>query len=322
MRAAVHDRYGGPDVVSIRTMDPPCPGTGDLLVKVHATTVTTADWRLRAAAFPGILRLPGRLMTGVLAPRKRILGGEFAGVVAKIGGDVTGFAPGDRVFGFSGHGAHAELVAIAAEGPVLHIPAHLDHEEAAAVPFGALTALVFLRDFAKLKAGERVLVVGGSGGVGVFAVQLAKHFGASVDAVAGASNADLVRSLGASRAFDHAAEDFAQSRETWDVILDTVGKTSFPACRNALRPGGRHVHLEFGLTEMMQALVTALGGDRKVVIGVSGDTKEDLAFIADLLARGAIRPVIDSRHPLQRIAEAHARVETRHKRGSVVVTVP
>ncbi|MCB1503180.1 MAG: NAD(P)-dependent alcohol dehydrogenase [Bauldia sp.] len=321
MKAAVYDRYGPPDVVSIRDVPTPEPGPKDILVAVHATTVNTADWRFRAAAFPGIMAVPGRLMAGVFGPRQKILGGEFAGRVAAVGSDVQRFRPGDAVFGFSGQRAHAEFVAVRADGPVAIKPPSLSFAGAAAVPFGASAALGFLRDFAKIAAGERVLVIGASGGVGVYAVQLARHFGAEVDGVCGTDNVELVCSLGATRVFDHQREDFRAGGESWDVILDPVGRTTFAASRTALRPGGRHVFLEFGLTEIVQALTTSVSGDRRVVIGVSGDTREDLDLIAGLLETGAVRPVIDGLYPLERIVEAHARVESRHKRGSVVVTV-
>jgi len=321
VKAAVYERYGPPDVVSVKDVPSPEPGPKDILVAVHATTVNTADWRFRAAAFPGIMALPGRLMAGVLGPRQKILGGEFAGVVAAVGSEVRRFKTGDAVFGFSGQRAHAEYVVMPAEGAVAMKPPNLSFADAAAVPFGASAALGFLRDFAKVAPGERVLVIGAAGGVGVYAVQLARHFGAEVDGVCGTANVELVHSLGATRVFDYQREDFRTGGETWNVILDPVGRTAFSDCRKVLRTGGRHVFLEFGLTEIVQALTTSLGGERKVVIGISGDTRKDLEFIAALLAAGDIRPVIDGIYPIDRIAEAHARVESRHKRGSVVVAV-
>jgi NADPH:quinone reductase-like Zn-dependent oxidoreductase len=260
-------------------------------------------------------------MAGLFAPRKKILGGEFAGRVAAVGEGVTRFKPGDDVFGFAGMGAHAEYVAVKADGPVAAKPPGLGYDEAAAVPFGALSALVFLRDFAKVQPGQRVLVVGAAGGVGVYAVQLARHFGAEVDGVCGPANVELVASLGARRVFDHTREDFTQSGETWDIIIDPVGRTSFAKCRSTLAPEGRHVFIEFGLAQIVQALVTSLAGGQRAVIGISGDTRDDLEFITSLLEAGAVRPVIDSRYPLERIADAHARTETRHKRGSVVVAI-
>ncbi|MCP4384462.1 MAG: NAD(P)-dependent alcohol dehydrogenase, partial [Hyphomicrobiales bacterium] len=217
--------------------------------------------------------------------------------------------------------AHAEFLSIAEDGVIVPLPINLGYDEAAAVPFGALSALVFLRDFAKVQRGQRVLVNGASGGVGVFAVQLAKYYGAEVTGVASAANQDLVRSLGADHVIDYGRADFAASGKTYDVIFDTVGTTSFARVRRALAPKGIYLPIEFGLREIGQSLVTSLTGGRKVVIGVSGDTREDLATIAELLEQSVIRSVIDDRFPLEQIAGAHRRVESRHKRGSVIVTV-
>ena len=184
MKAAVYETYGPADVVKIDSRPKPEPGATELLVRVEATTVTTADWRLRASAFPGGMWLPGRLMTGLFKPKNEVLGAEFAGVVEETGGEVTGFKPGDRVFGFAGHGAHAEYLTIDETAAVAPIPAGLDTLEAAALPFGAVAALAFLRDVAKIKPGQDVLIIGASGNVGVYAVQIAKAMGATVTAVA------------------------------------------------------------------------------------------------------------------------------------------
>ncbi len=292
-----------------------------MLVKVHATTVTTGDWRLRASAFPGVFWLVGRMMFGLFAPKNKVLGAEFSGHVVSVGEKVTRFRPGDAVFGFAGNGAHAEYLAISEDGAIMPKPAALDHDEAAAVPFGALSALVFLRDFAKVRPGHKVLVAGASGGVGVYAVQLAKHFGAEVTAVTSTRNVDLVRSLGADHVIDYTKQDFTRNAGAYDMVFDTAGTTSFAKAKRAMAPKGVFIPLEFGLTEIRQALVTALTGGRRVVIGVNGDSREDLAFVATLLASGEVRPVIDSRYSLERIADAHRRVEGRHKTGSVVVTV-
>ena len=200
-------------------------------------------------------------------------------------------------------------------------PRSLSHEEAAAVPFGGLAALVFLRDFAKVKPGKKVLVAGASGGVGVFAVQLARHLGAEVTAVTSTRNVELVRSLGADPVVDYAREDFTRAGPIYDVIIDTAGTTAFPRAKAALAPKGVYVPLEFGFAEILCAVATAITGGRKVVIGINGDGREDLEYLAGLLESGELRPVVDSRYPLGRIADAHRRVESRHKTGSVVVTV-
>lgn len=321
MKAAVYDRYGPADVLRVESIEKPEPKDGELLVEVHASAVTTADWRIRASAFPGYAWLPGRLMFGVFAPRNKVLGTDFAGKVAAVGTGVSDFGVGDEIFGFSGKGGHAEFLTVSANGAVARKPAILDFGEAAAVPFGAMAALVFLRDFAKVQPGQKVLINGASGGVGVFAVQLAKHFGAQVTGVCSSGNKKLVKSLGARDVIDYTRQDFAQSGRQWDVVLDTVGKTSFSQCRTALTPEGRYVPLEFGFREFIQALATSASKGQRVLVGVSGDKKADLEFIASLLQSGKLKPVIDKRYPLRKIADAHRRVESRHKTGSVVITV-
>jgi NADPH:quinone reductase-like Zn-dependent oxidoreductase len=321
MKVAYCTRYGPPATVVIREAPEPTPGETGILVAIHATTVTSADWRQRSGDFPGAFALLGRPAIGLRGPRRAVLGGEFAGTVAATGPRVTTFRPGDAVFGFAGTGAHAEYLAIDAAAPVLPLPAGLGFAEAAALPFGALTALVFLRDIARVQPGERVLVVGASGGVGVSAVQIARHLGARVDGVCGTDNVDFVRGLGAERVIDRHREPVLDGSASWDVILDTVGATTFTSARAALTPRGRHVALEFGLRGILWALATRFGGGRRALVGLSGETKADLAFIADLVASGALRPVIDSRYGFAEIAAAHARAESRRKRGSVVVTI-
>jgi NADPH:quinone reductase-like Zn-dependent oxidoreductase len=262
-------------------------------------------------------------MFGVLRPRRRVLGGEFAGRVEAVGAGVARFEPGDRVFGFCGLGAHAEYVAVPESGAIAATPATLDDGQAAAIPFGALAALVFLRDHARVQPGQRVLVVGASGGVGVYAVQIARHLGAEVAGVCSTANTDLVRTLGAAEAIDYTREDFTAAAGRYDAILDTVGATSFERCKRALADGGVFVPLNFGLRELAQKAATAFpgSGGKRIAIGVNDDTREDLESLLPLLDSGALRPVIDRRYPLDRIAEAHAYVEGRHRRGSVVIDV-
>ena len=321
MKAATYAKYGPADVLSIEDIPRPEIGDTEVLVKVYASSVTTADWRIRASAFPGYAWLPGRLMFGLFRPRNKVLGTDFAGRVVSVGAQVTRFKLGDEVFGFAGAGGHAEYVAVSQDAAMARKPKSLDYEQAAAVPFGALSALVFLRDFAKLQSGERVLINGASGGVGVWAVQIAKQLGAHVTGVSSAANLDLVRSLGADRVLDYASDDITRTGELYDVILDTVGSTSFARAKRALTPKGRFVPLEFGLREIWQSLTGALRGGKRVVIGVSSDTRDDLEYLADLLARGKVTPVIDSSYALDRIAEAHRKVESRHKTGAVVILV-
>ncbi|GAB4363204.1 MAG: NAD(P)-dependent alcohol dehydrogenase [Oricola sp.] len=321
MKAAVYEEYGDADVLEIREIARPEPGDDAILVQVYAAAVTTGDWRLRAAAFPGIMALPGRLMFGIRRPRNPVLGTAFSGRVVARGRNVTRFRPGDAVFGFSGSRAHAEYVAVDAGGPVALKPDNIAHDEAAAVPFGGLSALVFVRDVAAVKPGARVLVNGASGGVGAYAVQLAKHLGAEVTGVAGAGNLDLVRSLGADRVLDYRAGDIAAAAGRCDVVIDTVGRLPWAAAKRILGRTGRYVPLEFAGREIGRALLARLAGGPRVLLAVSGDTREDLEVLAGLLAGGALRAVVDSRFPLGGIAAAHRRVETRHATGAVVVTM-
>jgi NADPH:quinone reductase-like Zn-dependent oxidoreductase len=318
MKAAWTKSYGPPEVLEIRDIPRPLITEAEVLVEVRAASVTTADWRLRASAFPAFAWLPGRLMFGIFAPRNKVPGSDFAGRVVAAGAAVTGIAVGDAVFGSAGQGAHAQFVKIAEHAAIVPMPKGMAFADAAAVPFGALAALVFLRDFGAIAPGMKVLVLGAAGGVGVHAVQLAKHFGAHVTAVCSAANRDLAASLGADRVIDHGVEDFTQSGESWDLIFDPVGATSFRACKPALAPRGVYLPLEFGLREIAQALITRRSGGKRVVIGVSGDARDDLIFVKGLLDGGALRPVIDGRYPLAQIADAHRRVESRRKTGAVI----
>ena len=328
MRAAVFDRYGPPDVVSLREVPDPQPKAGEVLVRVRAAGLNTGDWRLRAAAFPGVMALPGRLMFGVTGPRQGVLGSEFAGEVAAHGPgaqESADLAIGTRVFGFSSGRAHAELLAMPAEGCIAPIPSSserpegLSFEEAAALPFGAIAALVFLRDYAKLRQGERVMIVGATGGVGVYAVQIAATMGAHVTGSASAGSLDLVRSLGAARAVDYRTEGSIADGEPFDVIFDPVGATCFADARPRLNEGGRYIPLNFGLRKIVQSLRTR-NAHRRVLIGVNGDTRDDLNAVARMVEEGSLRPVIDRSFPFDAIRDAHAHVEARRRKGAVVLT--
>ena len=322
MKAAWYEKYGSADVLEIREIARPGPKDDEILVQVFATSVNTADWRFRASKFPTIFWLAGRAMAGLFRPKKNVLGSEFAGRVVARGKNVTKFKGGDEVFGFSMPlGAHAEYIAISEDAPVVKKPASLGYDEAAAVPFGGQSALAFLRDFARVQPGWKVLVAGASGGLGVWAVQLARHMGAEVAAVTSTGNVDLVRSLGAEHVIDYTKADFAASGESYDLILDTAGTTDFAHASPALKADGIFLPVEFGGREIRQSLWSKLIGGKRVIVGVSSDSKEMLEYLAGLMDRGEIRAVIDSHYPLERIADAHRRVESRHKRGSVVVTI-
>lgn len=322
MKACVYEKYGAPDVVSVAEIARPSPKAGELLVKVAAASVTTADWRFRTASFPGGWALAGRLLVGVLRPRHHVLGMDFAGEVAAVGAGVSSFRVGERVFGSTMRGAHAEYVTVRADGAVTRTPAVLTDEEAAAVPFGANSALAFLRDIGGVRAGQRVLVIGASGGVGVWAVQIARHLGAEVIGVASARNLELVRSLGAAGALDYGTGAYLEVGAAYDLILDTVGATTFAEARSALTSNGTYLPLTAGLRELVQSVTSRIGGGPRAKFAISANTRELLEANAALLAAGKLRPIVDEVFTIDRIAEAHRRVEGRHKRGSVIVQMP
>jgi NADPH:quinone reductase-like Zn-dependent oxidoreductase len=319
MKAAVYRRYGPPDVVRIEEVARPDPKTNQLLVRVRATTVSAGDSRLRSARVPPGFGLMMRLAFGIFGPRRHTLGWEFAGEVVAVGPSVARFVPTERVFG-TRMGSHAEYV-VAPEGSVALIPHNLTFEDAAALVFGGMTSLFYLRDKAKVQPGERVLINGASGAVGTAAVQLAKHFGATVTGVCSAANAELVRSLGAERVIDYAREDFTQTGETYDVILDAVGNCPFGRGKHALAPGGRLLLVVASLGQMLGGMLRPSRAGRRVLTGVGATRAEDLRFLGTLAESGALRPVIDRTYPLARIVDAHSYVDTGRKRGNVVVTL-
>ncbi len=321
MLAMQYTKYGAADVVQPVLIETPKPGAGQIRVKVEAAGVTTADWRLRASAFPGGLWLAGRLMMGLFRPRRKTLGGDFAGVVDAVGEGVTSFKPGDPVFGFSQFGAHAEYLVMPATGAVVHRPATLTAVEAAALPFGAICALDFLRDQVRLTAGQTVLIVGASGGVGVYAVQIAKALGADVTAVASGANAALAMDLGADRFVDYKSVELARLPEQFDLIFDTVGALDFSTAKGLLRPAGLFLPLNFGLKDIGPALLPARGNRPRMKLHVNTDTQDHLKTLCEMVEAGALRPVVDQVYPLRAIAAAYAHVESRHRRGAVVLKV-
>ena len=318
MKAAVYHRYGAPDVVRIEEVPTPNPGPNEFLVKVRATTVSAGDSRLRSARVPRGFGLLMRLGFGITGPRKPILGWDFAGEVAAVGASASRFAVGQRVFG-TRMGSHAEYVVVP-ESSLAPMPVSLTFGAAASLVFGGMTSLFYLRDKAKVQAGERVLINGASGAVGSAAVQLAKHFGGIVTAVCSAGNAELVRWLGATRAIDYVREDFTHTGETYDIILDAVGNCTFARCERALAPGGRLLMVVASLGQIVGATLRPSRAGRHVLTGVNATRPEDLVFLGALAESGAFRPVIDRTYPLARIADAHAHVDTGHKKGSVVIT--
>lgn len=322
MRAVTCRRYGSPDVLRVEEIERPMPAANEVLVAVRSSSVTSGDARMRSFKGAGIFWLPMRLIFGVLRPRDPIWGMEFSGEVVEIGKDVTAFRVGDSVFGMKIGGANADYVAIRESAAIAVKPEALNFAEAAVTPFGALSALDFLRDFAKLKRGERILIHGASGAVGVFSVQLAKHMGATVTGVCSTANVELVKSLGAKAVIDYNVTDFTQVPGVYDVILDTVGGTSFARSKRVLAPNGRHVFVVQDWPQLLQALWTSMRRGKRVVCGFStGDSKADLEEIGRLIEEGIVRPVIDRSFGLGEIVEAHRYVDTGRKKGGVVVSV-
>ncbi|NJL92442.1 MAG: NAD(P)-dependent alcohol dehydrogenase [Anaerolineae bacterium] len=320
MQAVVYTQYGPPEVLKLQTVPIPTPKDDEVLIKVHAATVTAGDVNLRGFTFvPDDMKLLPRLAFGLRRPRQPILGTEVAGEVVAVGQAVQRFAVGDAVFGIGSSrlGAYAEYVTRKATGALATIPAGLSYTEAAAVPFGASTALYFLQQRANVQPGQQVLVNGASGGVGSYAVQIAKALGAEVTAVCSTHNLDLVRGLGADHVIDYTHEDFTQRTATYDIILDTVmGALRFADCKNALRPGGRYLAVAGGLREMLQSV-----WNKQVVTGTPREDAAGMAALQAMLQTGQIKPLIDRCYPLAETAEAHRYVETRRKRGSVVINV-
>ena len=319
MRAVKYTRFGPPEVLSVTEISKPAPKSDELIVEVHATTVTSAEAAMRRGR-----PLWGRVIIGLFRPRRRmqVLGIEVAGVVHAVGRDVTRFRVGDEVFGFAGFdiGANAEYFRMREQGSLALKPQGTTFDQAAAAVDGSTTALYFLRDKAKLRAGERLLVIGASGSIGTYAVQLGRHFGAEVTGVCSTRNVEMVRTLGAHDVFDYTREDFAQSGRQWDVVFDTVGKSSFRACRRVLAPGGRFLPTT-GLVNYALSWWTKLFGNVRVLAGMSVDKRESLAFVRELIEEGELQVVIDRRYTLDQIVEAHRYVDTGRKRGNVVVAL-
>jgi NADPH:quinone reductase-like Zn-dependent oxidoreductase len=323
LKAIVYTKYGPPNVVALAEVPKPVPNDREILIRIHATTVTAGDWRARSLSLPTGFGLFGRLFFGVFAPRKPILGTELAGEVEAVGSAVTRFKVGDQVFAFTGasYGCHAEYRTLAEDGLIALKPKNLSFEEAATLSFGGTSALVFLRDKAGIKRGDSVLIVGASGGVGTAAVQIAKHFGAEVVGVCSTGNLELVRSIGADKVIDYTQEDFAKSRDAYDIIVDTTATVSFARCENALKQGGRLVAVQGSLAQALGLERPPKASGKKVIAGVAAVKVDDMRLLARLAESGELRPVIDRTYPLASAAEAHAYVDTGRKRGSVVLSL-
>ena len=320
MQAIVCPTYGSPDVLQLKEVAKPSPKDNEVLIKVHAAVVGPADCAFRKGD-PFIVKL----IYGLARPKFAILGVEFAGEIEAVGKDVTLFKKGDQVFGMSPNsfGAHAEYMCLPEDKPLIIKPANTTYAEAAGIVDGATTALTFIRDVAKLQRGQKVLINGASGAVGAYAVQLAKYFGAEVTGVCSTANAALVQSLGADHVVDYTKEDFTKSGQTYDVIFDAVGKSSFSRCKGALMQKGMYLSTAPTLGIVLQMLRTSMFGSKKAKFATAGlmQNKDNLTFLKDLIEAGAITSVIDRCYPLEQTAEAHRYVEQGHKKGNVVITI-
>ncbi|MBA2345853.1 MAG: NAD(P)-dependent alcohol dehydrogenase [Rubrobacter sp.] len=321
MKAMVYTEYGSPDVLQLKEVEKPTPSDNEVLIRIDATTVTAADCELRSLKLPIWLRLPIRIYLGLIRPGNKILGQELAGEIEAVGKDVKQFRNGDQVFASTGLGlgTHAEYTCLPESGMLAIKPANMTYEEAAAVPLGGLNALHFLRK-GNVQSGQKVLINGAGGSIGTFAVQLARYFGAEVTAVDSTGKLDMLRSIGADHVIAYTQEDFTRNGETYDVIFDVVGKSSFTRSVRSLKHNGRYLLANPRPSQMVRGLWTSRSS-KKVIFGAASEKNEDLIFLKDLIEAGKIQSVIDRRYPLEHIAEAHRYVDTGHKKGNVVIAV-
>jgi NADPH:quinone reductase-like Zn-dependent oxidoreductase len=320
MKAIAYKKYGSPDVLEILELEKPKPEPGEVLIKVFASTVTSADCMMRRGD-----TILSRLLLGLIRPSKKyqILGTEFSGKIEAAGSKVKKFKPGDEVYAFRGFGTgcYAQYKCMNENGSLAIKPSNTSFEEAASVVDGATTALFFLKEKANIQKGQKILINGASGSVGSFAVQLAKYFGAEVTGVCGTKNIELVKSLGADKVIDYTKGDFTGTGDTYDIIFDTVGKSSFAHCRKDLKSNGKYVVTVKTFKVILQSFLTKFGNKKKVISAMSLNKTEALNFIRTLLEEGKLKTIIYRKYPLEELGEAHAYVEDGHKKGNVVITV-
>jgi NADPH:quinone reductase-like Zn-dependent oxidoreductase len=330
MKAVVYTRYGPPDVLQLKEVAKPAPKDNEILIRVYATPINFGDTITRnfKAISPRkfhmsfLFWLIGKLYFGFRKPKITILGSEFAGEIEAVGKNVKLFREGGQVFGYRGPrmGAYAEYLRMPENGVVALKPVNITYEEAAAIPYGAIMALNLLRKL-NIQSGQKVLINGASGGIGSFTLQLAKYFGAEVTGVCGTPRLELVKSLGADKVIDYNKEDFTQSGETYDLIFDILGKSSFSRCKSSLKQNGRYILVSFKMKQLVQMLWTSMIGSKKVICVLSNEKAEDLRFIKELIEAGKIKAIIDRCFPLEQTAEAHRYVDKGHKKGNVVITI-
>lgn len=328
MKAIIWTKYGPPDGLQLQEAEKPVPKDDEILIKVHATTVTAGDCEMRRLALPLMLSFPVRLYAGFLRPKRiSILGQELAGEVEEVGKHVKSFKRGDQIFGTTGFGfgAYAEYICLPAEpddtqGALAAKPTNLTYEEAAAVPTAGFEALHYLRR-ANIQPGKKVLIIGAGGSIGTFSVQLARHMGAEVTGVDSTEKLDLLRSTGANRVIDYTKEDYTNNGESYDLIIDVVGRKFVSRRLKLLKQDGYYFLAYAGLSDIVLSMWTSMTSHKKLKIESASQKKEDLIFLKELIEAGKIKPVIDRCYPLEQTAEAHRYVETGSKKGNVVITV-
>jgi len=323
MKAIVCTKYGPPEVLQFQEVAKPSPRDHEVLVKVHATTVTAGDVRIRGFVVHLLFWIPSRFMLGWRKPKRSVLGVEFAGEVESVGKEVTRFQPDDRVYGSSpwmSFGCYAEYLTVPEDGIITKIPAGKTYQEVASIPFMGIGALYFLRK-ANLQKGQKILIYGASGAVGTYAVQLAKYSGAEVTGVCSTANLEMVKSIGADRVIDYTQEDFSKIGETYDIVFDTVGKSPFTKCIRSLKKDGVYILADQRFMQTIQGIWTSLTSRKKIITQTAVAKEDDLEFLNELLESGAVRPVIDRVYPFDEMVEAHRYVDKGHKKGNVIINV-
>ena len=330
MKAIIYDTYGSPEVLKLVELNKPTPKENEILIKNHAASVNYGDILARNFKdvtphkfnMPFLFWIMARAFFGFSKPKVKILGSEFSGDVEAVGKNVTGFKVGDKVFGYRGQsmGTYAEYFVVPEKSVVTLKPENISYEEAAAVPGGSMVALFVLKKANVIK-GEKVLVIGASGGNGNFIVQIAKNFGAEVTGVCGTNRVDFVKALGADKVIDYTKEDFTNKGVKYDVIFDVLGRTGFSKCKNSLTENGKYVLISFKVKQLLQMMWTSLVGSKKVMCVLSPQKPEELHAVSKMIEEGKLKSIIDETFPLDKAAEAHKYVEQGNKKGNVVITI-
>jgi len=328
MKAIVWTKYGPPDGLQLKEVEKPVPKDNQILIKIHATTITAGDCEMRRLELPLMLSFPVRIYAGFLRPKRiPILGQELAGEVEEVGANVSSYKVGDQVFGTTGFGfgANAEYICLPekpddVQGTLAPKPTNLTYEEAAAVPTAGFEALHFLRK-AEIQPGKKVMIVGAGGSIGTFAIQLARHFGAEVTGVDSTEKMDMLRSIGANHVIDYTQDDFTRNGESYDLIIDVVGRRGVPRRLKLLKSDGYYFLAYAGFSHILLSIWTSMTSSKKFKIEASSQKREDLIFLKELLESGKLKSIVDRSYPLEQIPEAHRYVESGLKKGNVVITV-